>query len=98
MVAKVEFESANGPAGPYSQHNVWVVIAPSAAANAGVVVPNSARVFIRSKEGRLTSAGPADIKVGASIEVWHDSMVGYGAVQGPPGAPTYTGTQVVISR
>ena len=96
-VSKIEFESAIGPAGPYSQHDVWVIIPPATAANAGVVVPKSTPVFRRSSRGRITSASPSDIKVGDSIDVWHDFRTAYGAVQGPPGAPTYIGTQIVIA-
>lgn len=97
-VAKVESENTVGPNGPYSQRNVWVVLPPATAANASVVVPNSMPVFIRGKGGRLTPALSGDIRVGDSIEVWRDSMTAYGSVQGPQGAPTYRGTQIVITR
>ena len=97
-VAKVEFESANGPAGPYSQHNVWLVIPPSTAPNAGLVVGRLTPVFVRTGAGVFLS-NPSGIKVGDRVEVWHDIQVAYGAVQGPPGAPTYTNLkQIVIDR
>ena len=96
-VSKVAFENAMGPAGPYSQNDVWVTIPPAAAANAGVVVSRSTPVYIRTG-GRLVSSSASEIRVGDSIDVWHDVSTAYGAVQGPPGAPTYTGTQIVISR
>ena len=97
-VAKVEFESANGPAGPYSQHNVWLVIPPGTAPNAGLVVGKRTPVFVRTGAGVFLS-NPSGIKVGDRVEVWHDIQVAYGAVQGPPGAPTYTNLkQIVIDR
>lgn len=97
-VAKVEFESANGPAGPYSQHNVWLVIPPSTVANAGLVVANATPVFVRTRDG-IFSSSASGIKVGDRVEVWHDIQVAYGAVQGPPGAPTYVNLkQIVIDR
>lgn len=97
-VSQVQFESANGPAGPYSQYDIWVAIPPSSTANAGVVVSTSRPIFERSKSGRVTVARGSDIKVGSTIEVWHLGGPGYGAVQGPPGAPTYGGDQIVIVR
>lgn len=97
-VAKVEFESANGPAGAYSQHNVWVVIPPSTAANAGLVVGRATPVFVRTRRGIFLS-NPSRLEVGDKVEVWHDIQVAYGAVQGPPGAPTYRNLkQIVIDR
>jgi hypothetical protein len=97
-VTKVEFESANGPAGPYSQHNVWLVIPPSTGANAGLVVGQLTPVFVRTGAGIFLS-NPSGLKVGDRVEVWHDIQVAYGAVQGPPGAPTYTNLkQIVIDR
>ena len=97
-VTKAWYESANGPAGPYAQYDVWVAIAPATSANAGVVVPVKAPVFLRSG-GRLLTASGEDIRAGDRIQVWRDPVfVGYGAVQGPPGAPTYEGRQIVIVR
>jgi hypothetical protein len=61
-------------------------------------------VFARSGSGRLTAAKASDIRVGSIIEVWHDRSLSHGAVenvgvvQGPPGAPTYSGVQIVIER
>jgi broad specificity phosphatase PhoE len=97
-VAKIEFESANGPAGPYSQHNVWLVIPPSATANAGLVVAKTTPVFVRTRDGILSSDA-SGIRVGDRVEVWRNIQVAYGAVQGPPGAPTYENLkQIVIDR
>ncbi len=97
-VTKVEFESATGPEGPYSQHNVWLRIPPSTQANAGLVVANGTPVFVRTSDG-VFSSNASGIKVGDRVEVWHDIQVAYGAVQGPPGAPTYVNLkQIVIDR
>jgi hypothetical protein len=96
-VSKIEYESANGPAGPYSQYNVWVIIPPAANANAGVVIPAKMPVFARHN-GQVFSSTANNIKVDDLIEVWHSISVAYGAVQGPPGAPTYESTQIVIDR
>jgi hypothetical protein len=96
-VSQIEFEGGNGPAGPYSQYDAWVVVAPSVSANAGVVIPTKVPVFARHN-GQIFSSNAKNIKVGDMIEVWHDFTVGYGAVQGPPGAPTYGSTQIVIDQ
>lgn len=98
-VMKVEYESGNGPGfGPYSQWDIWVLIPPASSANAGVVLPVAAPVFLR-RNGGLTSATASQIRVGDRLQIWRDPVfVGYGAVQGPPGAPTYQGTQIVIVR
>jgi hypothetical protein len=104
IVSRVEFESGNSPNGPLSQYNIWVVIPPAATASTGVVVGTSRPVFARSRSGRLTAADASDIKVGSTIEVWHDQsfahglMTNGGIVQGPPGARTYSGEQIVIVR
>jgi hypothetical protein len=56
-----------------------------------VLVPSAAPVFVRSG-ARLTRADGRDIRVGDQIEVWREpTPVGYGAVEGAPGAPTYEG-------
>ena len=98
-VMKVEYESGNGPGfGPYAQWDIWVLIPPASSANAGVVLPVAAPVFLRSNGG-LVTATASQIRIGDRLEVWRDPVhVSYGAVQGPPGAPTYEGTQIVIVR
>jgi hypothetical protein len=85
------------PEGYLSQYDVWVAIAPSTAADAGVVFGASTPVFT-STGGVLTRATAASIAVGDVIQIWHDATVAYGAVQAPPGAPAYSGTQVVVLR
>lgn len=96
-VARVQSESGVGPGGAYSQYDVWVTVPPATSASAGVVVPRSVPVFVRAG-GTVTAARASDIRVGDAVAVWDDGTAAYGAVQGPPGAPTYTATQVVISR
>ena len=96
-VSEVDYWSTNGPAGPYSQFNAWLVIPPSSSANVGVVISTASAVFIRH-EGQIYSSSASSIKVGDQIEVWHNGTVAYGAVQGPPGCPTYESTQVVIDQ
>ena len=86
------------PAGFWvSQYEVWVAIAPSQAANAGVVVGASQPVFV-STGGVLAQVTPAEITPGDTIQVWREASVGYGSVQAPPGAPSYFATQIVIIR
>lgn len=97
-VTKVEFEGGNGPAGPYAQHNVWLVIPPGTAPNAGLVVGKTTPVFVRTHDG-IFSSDATGIRVGDKVEVWHDIQIAYGAVEGPPGSPTYSNLkQVVIDR
>lgn len=79
------------------QYEIWLAIPPSVDANAGVVVARDTPTFIRAA-GTLLTASPADIAPGDSLLVWHDSFVAYGSVQAPPGAPAYSGTQIVIAR
>jgi len=97
-VYSTQFESGNGPGyGPYSQHDVWVIIPPANNANAGVVVPTNSPVFVRLN-GQLFLSDGSRIRAGDELEVRHDQTEAFGAVQGPPGAPTYTSTQIVIDR
>ena len=90
-------ESGNGPAGYYSQHNVWVVIAPEVG-NAGVVVGELCPVFIRAKDNTLVRSTAGAIRVGDAIQVWHDQVVAFGTAEAPPGAPAFSGQQIVILR
>jgi hypothetical protein len=97
-VARAEYEQANGPAGPYAQHDLWVIVPPGVVPNAGVVVGTRTPVFIRL-DGRTYAARGSDVRVGDRVEIWTDlARAGYGAVQAPPGAPVYLGDQVVIVR
>jgi hypothetical protein len=97
-VAKAEYEGGISPGGLYAQYDVWLIVPPATAPNAGVVLPTRAPVFVRWN-GRTYAASASDIKAGDRVEVWTEGhFAAYGAVQGPPGAPTYTGTQVVIDR
>jgi hypothetical protein len=97
-VDRVLYESATGPAGPYSQYDIWVIVPPGTSANAGVVLSTSAPVFLLT-DGTLFTALGSEIRVGDQIQVWRDpTFVVYGSAQGPPGSPTYTGTQIVIVR
>ena len=97
-VTRVTAESGTSPEGAYSQYDLWVTVPPATAASAGVVLPLTTPVFVRSRGGAITAAHLGDLHAGDAIEVWHDRGVAYGAVQGPPGAPTYTGTQIVIEQ
>ncbi len=95
-------ERGNGPAGYYSQHNVSVAFLPPFASNAtgsaGVVVGDLRPVFIRAKDSTLVRSTAGAIRVGDVIQVWHDQVVAYGTAEAPPGAPAYSGQQIVILR
>ena len=95
VVSKTTYESGPTPGGYVSQYDIWVAVRPSTAADAGVVVGTSTPVFL-SRHGVLARTTGASISIGDSIQVWHDASVAYGAVESPPGAPCYTGTQIVI--
>jgi hypothetical protein len=100
VVTSNTLERGNGPAGYYSQHNVWVTI-PSAIAtegNAGVVVGELTPVFIRAKDSTLVRSTAGAIRVSDVIQVWHDQAVAFGTAEAPPGAPAYSGQQIVILR
>lgn len=97
-VVRVEVESGIGPEGAFSQHDVWLVIPPGTVANAGLILGKSTPVFTQIRGGIFSSSVSA-IQAGDRGEVWHAFRVGYGAAEGPPGAPTYLNVeQVVIDR
>ena len=97
VVIKITHESFFSPAGYVSQYDVWVAIAPSNHADAGLVLGASTPVFI-SNDGVLVRATGESIRFGDSVQVWRDSSVGYGAEQAPPDSPCYHATQVLILR
>jgi hypothetical protein len=88
-------ESGNFPGGPHTQYALWVGGAGQQAPDAGVVIGEKTPVYQRAG-GRLVPTGAATIRVGHVVEVWRDRHVGFGAVQAPPGRPSYTAVQVVI--
>jgi len=97
-VVSVHHQQGWAPGGFYmDQYAVWVAIAPSDSANAGVLVGARQPVFLQVRDA-LARDSAADITSGDSIEVWHDVGFGYGSVQAPPGAPGYDATQIVIVR
>jgi len=98
-VTQVQFESAIGPGfGAYEQYDVWLAVAPSVTSNAGVVVPKSGPVFVRSADGVIHAGSGATIRTGDAVQIWRTQGVAYGAVQGPPNSPTYEARQIVIVR
>ena len=97
-VARIGVERGISPDGAYSQVDAWLVIRPSRVANAGLVMAKTTPVFVRT-DGAVFSSRAGDIKAGDRVEVWHDFRVAFGAVEGPPGSPTYFNIlQVVIDR
>jgi hypothetical protein len=88
-------ESGDFPGGPHTQYALWVGGAGQKAPDAGVVIGENVPVYRRA-DGRLLPAGAGTIRVGDVVEVWRDPHVGFGAVQAPPGRPSYTAVQVVI--
>jgi hypothetical protein len=97
-VASVTREAGNGPEGPYAQMNVWVVIPPATAANAGIVVGDHVPVFIRIGTQPLVTADSRAITAGDQIQIWYESGPAYGVTQAPANAPAYMAAQVVIGR
>lgn len=97
VVFQTTYENGSSPEGPLSQYAVWIGAPGGASADAGVVVGRDTPVFIRAGD-RLMHATGGTIAVGDTIEVWRDESVAYGAVEAPPGAPCYRGTQIVILR
>jgi hypothetical protein len=81
-----------------SQYELWLTISPAISANAGLIVGRNVPVFVRSPAGTVMPASACSIAQGDLVEVWHDLSVTYGAVEAPPSAPAYFGTQVVIRR
>jgi hypothetical protein len=98
-VTKIIDESGNiSPGGPMTQCDLWVAIAPSSAANAGVIITVQTPVFVQVGVGAPAVAKAGDVIVGDAIEVWRKSAYAIGAVESPPSAPAYTATQVIIHR
>jgi hypothetical protein len=97
VVVRSTHESGATPAGVISQYALWIGSSNARSADAGVVVGAAIPVFARSN-GKLTRATAAAIAAGATIQIWRDGAVAYGAVEAPPGKPCYTGTQIVIMR
>lgn len=97
-VSTVTFDNEIGPWGPLNQYNLWLTIAPSIAPNAGLVVGKAVPVFVQVGSTPVMASSACAIAVGDSLHVWHDATVVYGAVEAPPGAPAYYGTQVLIVR
>lgn len=95
---KFDVESGAGPNGYYYQYNLWLTIAPATEANAGVVVGLGVPVYLRTGGAAVEPYSVCLMRVGDSVEVWHDSTVGYGSAEAPPGAPVYFATQVLILR
>jgi len=97
-VISVHHQQGWAPDGFYmDQYAVWVAIAPSDSANAGVLVGARQPVFLQAGDA-LVRDSAADITSGDSVQVWHDIGVDQGSAQDPPGAPGYTATQIVIVR
>jgi hypothetical protein len=97
-VDKVDLEDGFSPEGPLYQHDLWLTVAPGTAPNAGVVVGRTVPVFLQVGSAAPIASTACAVEVSDSVEVWHDASVIYGAAQAPPGAPAYSGTQVVIVR
>ena len=99
VVVRIDYEDGPTPAGfVLSQYVLWLTIAPATRPNAGVVLGRGVPIFVRSGAGTAAGATACAIKVGDRVEVLHDQSIGYGAVEAPPGAPVYSGTQLVILR
>ena len=96
-VVSIHRQQFIAPIGPVDQYALWVAIAPSDTANAGVLVTAAQPLFVRAK-GVLAVDSVADIAAGDSILVWHDRFVSGPSAQAPPGAPGYSATQIVIVR
>jgi hypothetical protein len=95
-VSRITHQQGVSPAGSLSQYDFWLVIAPSSAANAGLVVGKSVPVFRRAADGAILVSRASAIRLGDVVEVWHEPGADYGAVQAPPSSPAYFGAQLVI--
>jgi hypothetical protein len=98
-VARVGVGGTLSPGGPASEYGFFVlVVPPDTAARAQVVVPRTARVYLRTGGGALASAGAGDLLPGDAVAVWSANPGAPDAAPGPPGPPTYTAAQVVATR
>jgi hypothetical protein len=99
IVTKVTFEAADGPGfGFYEQYDIWLVMAPPDLTNAGLVAAKKIPTFVRTSDGLIHASAAEKIQVHDVIQVWRGQAAVFGAVQGPPNAPTYEAKQVVIER
>lgn len=97
-VSQVHYEDGLSPMGPMSQYDLWLTISPATSPNAGLVIGRNVPVFVRSSAGTVMPASVCSIAQGDIVEVWHDQTVANGAVEAPPSAPAFFGTQVVIHQ
>lgn len=97
-VAQVTFEGGNGPAGPYAQYNVWVIVPPNTTPNAGVIVPLGTPVFAMNAAGGVDRSSACVLRPGMQVQVWHDFRWVFGSAEAPPGDTAYVGQQVVIAH
>jgi len=95
-VLSIHYEQYVSPVGLISQYELWVAIAPSDTANAGVLVNAAQPVYVR-RNGALAVKTAADIVAGDSILVWTVFPVPIGPAP-PPGAPSYDAQQLVVVR
>jgi hypothetical protein len=97
-VAQVTFEGGNGPAGPYAQYNVWVIVPPNTTPNAGVILPLTTPVFAMNAAGGVDRSSACALRPGMQVQVWHDFRWVFGSAEAPPGDTAYVGQQVVIAH
>ncbi len=97
-VTRITHEQGMSPAGPLDQYALWLAIPPSQAANAGVVVAARVPVFLQVGTRMQSPSSIRDVRVGDRLGAWVSPNTGYGAVEGPPGAPVYFGQKLLIQR
>jgi len=95
-VVSSRYQQWVSPVGVIAQYELWVAIAPSDTANAGVLVTAGHPVFVRSGTV-LTTEAASQVAAGDSILVWKEVPVPMGSSP-PPGAPGYAAEQLVVVR
>lgn len=95
-VLSIHYQQYVSPVGMIAQYELWVAIAPSDTANAGVLVNAAQPVYVQAN-GALAAKTAADIVAGDSILVWTIVPVPIGPPP-PPGAPSYDAQQLVVIR
>jgi hypothetical protein len=99
VVSRIDYESGPVPAGfMLSQYVLWLTVPLGTTPNAGVTLGAGTPIFLRTGARAAVATTACAIRLGDRVELLHDQSVGYGAVQAPPGAPVYSGTQLVILR
>ena len=102
-MSQIRIERGWTPAGFYEvQYNLWLRRPPGTVANVGIVLsdttPDPTPVFERARNGAVGPTTVCTIKVGDTVEVWHNDHWSLGSAEAPPGDTAFEALQVIVRR